>query len=288
MKYCYINEDNFPYFKPLLQPDQQIRMMSDPSVCGLGCYDKDRACGIVLYSMDEDETLLRIIYVSVSKSYQGRGIATDMIRSLATNAYEEGTITLANFYATDANDPRYAMFENTEEFTIEELPGGVYEVGSDRLKEVVYQIPMTEYDKETVGQMIPLAKCSGPVKRYVYDVLILRGMEASQLPFIEEDLSYAVFGPEGELTALLTISFYEGQNLYEISYAMSEEPEQIGDLIHILTLALSDVSDGMKSEDTLRFSTPVESVDRLAGKYFSKDFKIENFYLAGYNGDTVG
>ena len=289
MKYCYINEENFQYFKPLLQEDQQNRMMSDPSIFGLGCYDKDTACGIIMYTMDEDLMTLRILYVAVSLSYQGKGVATDMIKSLADNAYEQGYITLANFFAKDSNDPRYAMFDNTDEFTIEQMPGGVYSMSSDKLKEVVYKIPPVEYDKKTSGIRTTISNSPGQTKNQIYESLKASGLDMAQMkPFIDEDLSYAVIGKEGTPTGMVVISHYAEQHLYELSYITAVERDTIADLYNIMVYAVSDTSDRMGPQDILRFSTAVESVDRLAQKYFSEDLKTERFYRAGYDGETVG
>lgn len=288
MKYCYINEDNFQYFKPLLQPEQQKRMMSDPSIFGLGCYDKDTACGIVIYTINEERMILRIIYVAVSLSYQKQGVATGMIKSLSRNAYEEGYIILANFFAKDKDDPRYAMFDNTDEFSIDQVPGGVYVVNYDKVKDVVYNIPPAEYDKKTHGTRSQVSKCTSHAKQLIYDLIKTSGVEPSEIkPYIDEDLSYVVIGQDDVPTAMVIISHYDKQNQYEITFATSTVPEHIADLHNILLFTVTDIFDRMEPQDTLRFSTSVESVDRLAEKYFSKDFKYESFYIAGYNGDSV-
>ena len=288
MKYCNINEHNFQYFKPLLQEDQQIRMMTDPGICGLGCYDKDTACGILLYTVEEAYPAIRILYVSVSFSWQNRGVATGLIRSLAETAYEEGYITLASFYAADRNDPRYAMFENTEEFTIEQLPGGVYVVDSDGLKDLIHGMPPAEYDRNISGTRSTLSKCPVRIKEKMYGLLKASGLELSQTrPAVDEDLSFTVLDKKGAPTALTLISYFEDRNLYEVSFVRSFQPERV-DLIDTLLQSLTDIHDRMKPQDTLRFSTPVESMDKLAEKYFSHKYKTEYFYRAGYNGDTVG
>lgn len=289
MKYCYINEENFQYFKPLLQEDQQKRMMSDPSIFGLGCYDKDTACGIIMYTMSDDTMTLRILYVAVSFSYQGKGVATSMIQSLADNAYEEGYITLANFFARDNNDPRYAMFDNTDMFTIEQMPGGVYSMSCDKLREVVYKIPPVEYDKKTSGTRTTISKCTDQTRNQIYESLKSAGLDIAEMrPFIDEDLSYAIISKEGLPTGMVIMSHYAEQHLYEISYITAVERDTIADLYNILIYAVSDTSDRMEPKDVLRFSTAVESVDRLAERYFSSDLKIERFYRAGYDGETVG
>ena len=289
MQYCYINEDNFQYFKPLLQEDQLIRVMSDPAIFGLGCYDKDTACGILLYTVNEELMSFRIIYVAVSLSYQGQGVATGMIKSLARNAYEEGFITLSNFYAKGVDDPRYGMFENTEEFSIEELPGGVYVIDYDGVKSAVYDIPLSEQEKSTSGTRTTISNCSDQTKKSIYNLLRASGMEASEMmQSVDEDLSYAVISEDGAPTAIVLISHFPEHHLYEISYVLPDEPDQVADLFNILTFAITDIFDRMDPRDNLRFSASVASMDKLAGKYFSNDFKAERFYLAGYNGDTVG
>ncbi len=288
MKYCNVDEDNFQYFSPLLQVDQQKRMMSDPSIFGLGAYDGDTACGIVLYTINEEQMSLRILYVAVSLSYQRKGVATGMIRSLAGTAYEEGYITISNFFAKDQDDPRYAMFENTEEFSIEEQPGGVYVIDHDKLEKVVDKIPPAEYEKTTSGTRTTFDKCSGRARKLVYNLFRTSGLDPAETqPFIDESLSYVDFDKEGTPTALVVISHFKERHLYEITYITSAEEGQIADLFNILIFAVTDVFDRMKQEDSLRFSTAVESVDRLAEKYFSKEAKTERFYLAGYNGDSV-
>ncbi len=273
---------------PLLQADQQKRVMSDPSVFGMGCYDKDTACGIILYTLSEENMLLRILYVAVSLSYQGQGVATRMIKSLAGNAYEEGYITLANFFAKDKDDPRYAMFDNTSAFSIEQVPGGVYVVSCDQLKDVVYRIPAVEYEKGVSGTRTTIVNSSSQTKKLIYDLFKTSGMDLSQsMPYIDESLSYAVIDQEGAPTSLVVISYFEEQHMYEISFVTSTVPDQISDMMNIITFAVSDISDKMDEQDLLRFSTAVESVDRLAEKYFSKELKTESFYRAGYNGDSV-
>lgn len=289
MKYCYINEENFQYFRPLLQEDQQKRVMSDPSIHGLGCFDKDTACGIVLYTLSDENMILRVLYVAVSMSYQRQGVASGMIRSLSGNAYEEGYYTIANFFARDKEDPRYAMFDTFGEFTIEQLPGGVYSMNCDKLREVVYKIPPVEYDKKTSGTRTTLSKCTDQTKNLIYESLKSSGLDMAQMmTAIDEDLSYAIINKEGAPTGMVIIGSFPEQHLYEISYITNVERDTIADLYNILIYAVSDLSDRMGPEDTFRFSTAVESVDRLAEKYFSKDLKIESFYEAGYDGETVG
>ena len=289
MKYCSIDEENFNYFRPLLQEEQQRRMMSDPSVFGLGAYDGDTACGIALYTTDEEQQSLRIIYVAVSMSYQRRGVGRDMIKKLSKTAYDNGYIAISNFYAKDAEDPRYAMFDGTEDFTIEMLPGGVYEASSDKLKEVIFAIPSAEYDKKTKGSRVTFSQCGNQTKRLIYAAAADSGLEPSQLKaFVDEDLSYATIDESGEPQAFVIISHFKDRNMYEVSYAASTEPDQAADLFNILVYSITDISDSMEEGDVLRFSTPVGSVARLAEKYFKNDLRIENFYLAGYNGETIG
>ena len=87
---------------------------------------------------------------------------------------------------------------------------------------------------------------------------------------------------------MVVISHYAEQHLYELSYITAVERDTIADLYNIMVYAVSDTSDRMGPQDILRFSTAVESVDRLAQKYFSEDLKTERFYRAGYDGETVG
>ena len=289
MKYCYINEDNFQYFKPLLQTDQQIRMMSDPNLFGIGCYDKDTACGILLYTMNDEHRILRIIYVAVSLSYQRQGIAGSMISSLARNAYEEGYMTMSNFYAKGPDDPRYAMFADTDEFTVEQLPGGVYLMSSKDLQDAVYSIPPADYGSSAEGKLVTLSKCSGDTRNLILEKLEASGLGLSEImPYVDEDLSYAVTDKQGVPKTLVIISYFPEQHMYEVTYAEADDSDKMSDLISTLQTAVTDISDRMKPEETLRFSTPVGSVDRLAQKYFPDKLKCEFFYRAGYDGDTVG
>ena len=290
MKYCSIDEENFNYFKPLLQEEQQGRMMSDPAIFGIGAYDGDTACGIALYTTDEEQQSLRIIYVAVSMSYQRQGVARDLIKKLSKSAYDKGYIALSNFYARDMDDPRYAMFEGTESFTIEQQPGGVYEATADRLKDVVFAIPAAEYDKSTKGTRVTFSQCKSQTKRAIYSLAVTSGMELTSQArkFIDEDLSYATIGQDGQPQAFVIISHYEDRNMYEVSFAASSDPEQISDLFNLLVYSITDIADRMDGGDILRFSTPVGSVARLAEKYFTEELRIENFYLAGYNGETIG
>jgi hypothetical protein len=289
MKYCYINEDNFHYFKPLLQTDQRIRMMSDPSLFGIGCYDKDTACGILLYTMNDEQRIVRIIYVAVSMSYQRQGIAGGMISSLAGNAYEEGYMTLSNFYAKGTDDPRYAMFEDTDEFTIEQLPGGVYVMSGKELKDVVYSIPPADYDSITEGTLVTISECSGKTRNLILEKLEASGIGLPKMmPNIDEELSFAVIDKDGVPQILVIISYFPQQHMYEVSYAEAAESDKVSDLLSTLKTAVTEISDRMQPEDILRFSTSVASVDRLAQKYFPEEFKCEFFYRAGYDGDTVG
>ena len=288
MKYCYVNEDNFQYFMPLLQEDQQKRMMTDPSVLGLGCYDGDTACGIIMYTINEEQGIARILYVAVSLSYQRQGIASSMIKLLAENASDEGFVILSNFYARGVDDPRYAMFASSGEFSIEQVPGGVYVINYDGVRDAVYSISPSEYSKSTSGKKATISECSGETKKRIYDLFESSGIELSQmLPYIDENLSYAVLSQDGSPMAFDIVSHYKEQNFFEISYIMAVQPDQIADLVHILTLSVTDIFDVMEPHDVLRFSTPVGSVDKLAEKYFKKDYKRDNFYLAGYNDDSV-
>ena len=181
------------------------------------------------------------------------------------------------------------MFDNTEEFTIESIPGGVYEADCDKLREAVYKIPVAEYEKNTKGKRLTLSKCDSRSKGLIYRLFAESGMDFAQTkPFIDEELSYATIADDGSPETMVIISYFEERNLYEISFATSVEDNQIADLFNILVNSITDISDRMKEGDILRFSTPVGSVDRLAEKYFTKKLKLENYYLAGYNGETVG
>ena len=288
MKYCYIDEDNFKYFSPLLSEDQQIRMMSDPSMFGLGSYDKDTACGIVLYTINEELMTFRIIYVAVSMSYQRKGVASGLISTLAYHAYEEGYITLSNFFAKDNSDPVYAMFDSNGDFSIEQVPGGVYVIDYDGVRDAVFSVPAAELKKSASGKRVTLSECSDQTKKIISNLCEESGINMAQIgPFIDENLSYAVLDKDDAPTAFAVISHDTDHGQYEISYIMTVLPDQTADLVNILTLAITDLYDQMDPQEVLRFSTPVGSVERLVGKYFKKDYKTQNFYLAGYNGDSV-
>ena len=76
---------DLPWERPW-SPDEYIKMLSLPSVRGLGAKREGTLCGFILFQVALDTA--DILFMGVRKDFQKQGIATELLKSIESKALE--------------------------------------------------------------------------------------------------------------------------------------------------------------------------------------------------------
>ena len=116
IQYGLIAKKHLEAFLPLLSENRQI--LNSPGIFAVGAVKDGRACGILVFRVDE--MTADILYLAVSEVIRRQGIANGLIDFLCKSAWETGTAVLCSFSAADRDDSLCRLLTKRGDFTLAE------------------------------------------------------------------------------------------------------------------------------------------------------------------------
>ncbi|MCR5451790.1 MAG: GNAT family N-acetyltransferase [Lachnospiraceae bacterium] len=283
MEYVTINADNFKWFKSLLPELYINRFCKETGMQGFGAVSEGVACGIILYTEDDKLKILHILYVSVGREYQNKGIGTDMLLTLSAAAYKNFYVPMAVFFAKGMEDPIYKLFDSSRKFTIEQRMERCISLKGKDVERVVKQNQklMNKYKGKNI---ISYHDMDRDQKRRFYELISQHGYEdlLAKNEF-SEDMSLAIISGD-KIYSYILVSRLGDKNDYYIDYMYStgENNQSIADLL-ISTFKV--FYNNLRYEDNIHFGLVNRSVGAINAKFFDNANSVSNCYIAGYNGE---
>ena len=280
--YHRIDSDNYLYFDNLLPMLFKKRFATETDIQGLGASVEGSACGIILYREESELGILRILYIAVSKPFQGQGIATELLLTLSDAAYNStGLPAVADFFAHNEDDAPYRLFKSSGMFSVREEDGH---------RVVLSHSDMTDFlkkNKETVAKIPAIKSISlGDMDREKKNILF--DFYSKKAPLgdffdgeLDSGLTNAVFS-KGNIELAVFVTRSLSPLGYYISYLYSGSGGT--DVLRIISRTMLLIYSRMKKTDSLVFETLTDSVDMLFLHLFGDDHISERRFMAGYNG----
>lgn len=285
MEYVSINKKNIKYFEPLLPRDVLERLYRDPLIYGLGIVDKKRAIGILVYSMESDNSIrwCNLLYIAVSMEYQRNGIARDALMELARVCYDKYYYLRLVFPYSEENPAMYNLVSSTNAFTIRDTTGNISFVTKEDIRDHI---------------LIKKAKTLKPHSIYPYKGVSLFNRKSIDdklrdagygNDFIRKrtykDYSYYALNDKGKVDMFIIINPSMKGNGFEVSYLYSAHPNSVSvRYVKMLTIAFERLEKIMTADTKVYFTAINKKSEKFIAKLFPKLQVEEEFMEASYDG----
>lgn len=130
--YFKLTKETQRWFDPIISEKMKCSLRDDPNVFGIGAVKDKKACGVLVFRLNEDKA--EIIYIAVSDNERRKGVGTGMINYLCEHAYRSTTMVGCSFLAEDKTDSLYLFFAAQNAFTTTEDEGFVCRVTVQELR----------------------------------------------------------------------------------------------------------------------------------------------------------
>lgn len=129
-----ITDKNIGLYDSLLDADIRQRFMTTPYLHGIGTAIDGEACGIIIYSLDEETA--SVIWLAVSDKHRRKGVGTFLVGELCRGAYSDAVLVMIDLFIDEPvfSDEMYLFCDSLAGFTLIADEGAKYYIDQNALE----------------------------------------------------------------------------------------------------------------------------------------------------------
>lgn len=206
-----LNAHYVDWFSDLLPADLVTKITTDATYIGFGAIVDDTACGVLCCAVTDE--LVELLYLYVAPGFRRRGIATEMMVSMAKRTGAVGMPMVGYFSASSESDTLYRFFNELNGFSMAATSQG----------DALYTVPLSDIASIAqkpqlfAGQSVPFHTLSQEQRQAFYAKAAQAGYpfiadyEAYRQSYVPE-LCQCLVGEDGVTSAI----FYEQMGVQDL------------------------------------------------------------------------
>lgn len=277
-----VTNDTQHWFAPLLSEELIRKLKQDKTFYLIGAVKEKTACGVLAFSL---EKTVNIEYIAVSQGYPWQDVANEMLDFLCSYMAEEAILILCPFAAGDVNEPLYCLFEEREDFFLEQTEGSrkyltkTQILNNEALGNVKYQAGSVRgfFDYPQREQREFLKKLENQGLFYLSDSVVFDNL-------IKPLCLTTVKG--GEIKAAAFIGRGGKQSEYQLSFIWCAQGSA-KDLFVLLVAAKEKLLEEMPEDGKLFVEAVEPEADSILNKLFPEAESSDRYYIAVWDMDYI-
>ena len=277
-----VTDETQHWFAPLLSEELIRKLKQDKTFYLIGAVKEKTACGVLAFSLGKT---VNIEYIAVSKGYSWQDVASKMLAFLCSYMAEEAMLILCSFAAGGVNEPLYRLFEEREDFFLEQTEGSRKYLtkrqilNNETLGNVKYQAGSVRgfFDHPQREQREFLNKLKNQGLLYLSDPVVFESLIKPLCLTIVRN---------GKIKAAAFIGCGRSRSEYRLSFVWCAQGSA-RELLSLLAAAKEKLLEEMPEDGKLFVEAVEPEADSILNKLFPEAESSDRYYIAVWDMDYI-